>query len=277
MMELSMLAVLITCHNRKEKTLQCLKALYAADVPEGYTFDVFLVDDGSTDGTGEAVAEQYPHVNVIYGDGNLFWNRGMHLAWETAAKKHTYDYYFWLNDDTIIRGNALVILLETSQKTNQNSIVSGTTCSSNDTTLMTYGGRDKNGQIVVPEGIIKSCEYFNGNMVLIPRNVFVKVGFNDFVFHHALGDFDYGRRALKKGINSYIAPTVVGMCNKHSNFPVWCNPNKPFIQRWKSLRTPLGQNPEEFFVYESRHNGLMHALFHYFTNHLRVIFPSFWL
>ena len=47
------IAVIITYHNRKSKTLQCLKQLF--DVVETYTTNidlkVFLTDDGSTDGT----------------------------------------------------------------------------------------------------------------------------------------------------------------------------------------------------------------------------------
>jgi len=54
------LAVLLTCHNRKDKTVECLSSLYTCIVPQGYSFDVFLVDDGSTDGTNETISEQFP-------------------------------------------------------------------------------------------------------------------------------------------------------------------------------------------------------------------------
>jgi GT2 family glycosyltransferase len=72
------IAILITCYNRKEKTLSCLAALFNCIVPDGYGFDVFLVDDGSTDGTSDAIKEGFTQVNIIQGNGNLFWNRGMH-------------------------------------------------------------------------------------------------------------------------------------------------------------------------------------------------------
>ena len=41
------IAAILTCHNRKEKTLACLHSLFSIIS----TIDVFLVDDGSTDGT----------------------------------------------------------------------------------------------------------------------------------------------------------------------------------------------------------------------------------
>lgn len=44
------LAVLITVHNRKEKTLKCLQLLHAQLPMEGYQVDIYLTDDGCTDG-----------------------------------------------------------------------------------------------------------------------------------------------------------------------------------------------------------------------------------
>ena len=49
------IAVLLTCHNRKDKTLTCLESFHKAKKPEGYTFDIFLVDDGSTDETSVVI------------------------------------------------------------------------------------------------------------------------------------------------------------------------------------------------------------------------------
>ena len=48
------LAVLITCHNRKTKTIECLNSLYKNDIPKSLMLDVFLVDDGSVDGSVES-------------------------------------------------------------------------------------------------------------------------------------------------------------------------------------------------------------------------------
>jgi GT2 family glycosyltransferase len=74
------IAVLLTCHNRRDKTITCLDSLYNCLLPSDFQLDVFLVDDGSSDGTSKAVSEKFPSVNVIQGNGNLFWNQGMRLA-----------------------------------------------------------------------------------------------------------------------------------------------------------------------------------------------------
>ena len=63
------LAVLMTCHDRRDITLVCLQTLYQQDA----IFDVFLLDDGSSDGTSEAVKQHYPNVKILPGNGNLFW------------------------------------------------------------------------------------------------------------------------------------------------------------------------------------------------------------
>src|SRR5690606_4621218 len=102
--------VLLTCFNRREKTIQSLGALFASikDVPD-ICIEIFLVDDGSTDDTAYTVERSFPSVKLIYGNGKLFWNRGMIKAWKQASQ-HDFDFYLWLNDDTIISKHGLKIL-----------------------------------------------------------------------------------------------------------------------------------------------------------------------
>ncbi len=268
------IAVLLTCHNRKEKTLNCLSSLYSAiEQVNRYEFDIYLVDDGSTDGTAEAVRQTFPEVLVINGTGNLYWNRGMHLAWETAANANKYSYYVWLNDDTQIMPWALTTILS---ECTENRIVIGST-SSKRTEKITYGGFNRYKKIIEPTGGIQTCEYFNGNIVLIPNDVFNKVGFNDSRFRHALGDFDYGLRAKKLGVELVVASQVLGNCESHDSLPTWCNPGINILQRIIELYKPLGNNPFEFFIFDFRHNGLFNAIKHFFSIHLRVLIPSIWI
>jgi GT2 family glycosyltransferase len=78
------IAVLMTCHNRREKTLGCLRALFVNDLPHDTSLHVILVDGGSTDNTAEFVRTEFPQVDILLGDGNLFWNRGMQRAFARA-------------------------------------------------------------------------------------------------------------------------------------------------------------------------------------------------
>ena len=58
------IAVLLTVFNRKDKTLECLKHLYVQNgIGVHYDIEVYLTDDGCTDGTPEAVNSLFPYVH----------------------------------------------------------------------------------------------------------------------------------------------------------------------------------------------------------------------
>lgn len=267
-------AVLLTVFNRKNKTLECLKRLYTQLPIQGYQVEVYLTDDGCTDGTPEAVVSQYPEVHIIHGDGNLYWNRGMYTAWQEAAKKD-YDFYLWLNDDTYVCSNMLTSLLDASLTKKNKAIIVGVTQSSV-THTTTYGGRLANGKIPEPNGELIRIHHFNGNIVLIPKYVYNILGNLDYNFTHSKGDFDYGLRANKKGIEMYQVGSFLGECELHETLDKWCNPDVPLVQRWRMLYRPNGMPPKETFYLERRHIGIFPALFHYITIHIRCLFPKIW-
>ncbi len=271
------IAALLTCHNRRDKTLSCLHALFQASLPPDYKLDVYLVDDGSTDGTGKAINEGFPDVKLIQGDGNLYWNRGMHLAWDTATRAYDYDYYLWLNDDVILFQDSLIELLDVA-KTHSGAIVCGITCSAGDGQEITYGGYAANGTLLVPNGSPQLCPgVFNGNIVLVSRGAYDKVGNLDPKFWHAIGDFDYAMRARKKSVDAYVTPGISGVCERNESLSDWCLPNIKLSKRLRSLYSPLGKaQPQYFFIYELRHYGIVRAVKHLLTIHLRVLIPSLW-
>lgn len=274
---MTQISVLLTCFNRKETTLKCLRQLFVQnELDKAFRLKIYLVDDGSTDGTGDAVSREFPSVNVISGNGNLFWNRGMHKAWCAAADSSN-DFYMWLNDDTHLFKNTIVTLLETSSKKNDTAIICGSTCSSLDNTQTTYGGVDAAGNFLTPNETIQKCDHFVGNCVLIPQAVFEVLGPLDPFFHHAIGDLDYGLRAKKSNIEAFIVPGFIGVCEQHDSLPKWCLPKTPFKERVKSLYSPLGNShPYYYFVFINRHYGLFKAIRNYITIHLRVTLPTLW-
>ena len=275
-MQIKQIAVLITCFNRKTKTLACLEALFNNPLPDSYLLKVYLVDDGCTDGTSDAIRDKYPQVAIINGNGSLYWNRGMHKAWQTAAGADVYDYYLWLNDDTYIFATTLLTLLSAADSTEDKSIIIAACCSKL-TGKLTYCGDDANGHLVIPEDKLKEVKVYGGNCVLIPAFVYETVGNLDPLFHHAIGDNDYALRALKKGIKSYVAPGFLAYCEEHDTLPKWCLSAIPFKERISSLYSPLGHaHPYYFFRYELRHFGLYTALKHFFSINFRLAFPALW-
>ncbi|MBU7583974.1 MAG: glycosyltransferase family 2 protein [Nostoc sp. TH1S01] len=279
------LAVIMTCHNRCAKTLACLEALFKQEISSDVEIQVYLVDDGSTDGTGEAVRTNYPEVIVIQGNGNLFWNRGMRLAFSEAMKSD-YDYYLWLNDDTLLYPKAIDTLMATSQYLIQQghtqTIVVGST-QDPITGLLSYGGVINSSwwhplkfHKVEPGEEVKPCLTVNGNCVLICRKVVQVVGNLDSSFIHSTGDFDYGLRNHHQGGSSWIAPGYIGTCklndlaNRHL---VWDEPSLNLRQRWQKINHPLCLPISEWRVYAGRHGGLFWPIYWLFP-YIRLIVKS---
>lgn len=213
-------AAALACHDRRETTLRCLRTLHDQDM-DGVDVDVYLLDDGSSDGTGDAVVRSFPDTVLLHGDGTLFWARGMRRALE-AASRHGYDHYLWLNDDTALDPDALGRLLSTaahaSMITGQQAIVVGA-CRDPDTGALTYGGRHRPSRLrrhrfvtapVSPHP--QPVETMHGNVVLVPREVVERIGHLDGTFRHGFADEDYGLRARRAGFTVWLAPGTVATC-----------------------------------------------------------------
>lgn len=271
------IAVLLTVFNRKEGTLRCLANLRRMVLPDGCRMDVYLTNDGCTDGTPEAVRAQFPEVKVIDGDGTLYWNRGMYTAWEAAAKAYDYDYYLWLNDDTFVYREAITSLVSCSETKDDRCIIVGATVDTATRQRMTYGGRLKGKGLAPVHGGPVAVDYFNGNIVLVPASVYHRLGNLDRYFTHSKGDFDYGLRAGKAGIGIFQCGTPLGECDLHPRIDRWCDPAVPLKQRWALLNRPNGMPPHETFHLEKRHYGIGIALFHYVTIVTRCLVPGLWV
>lgn len=272
-------AILLTCHNRKDKTLSCLRSLYKADLPPDCFFEVFLVDDGSTDGTSVAVQNNFPDVNIIRGDGNLFWNQGMKLAWETAVAHGDFDFFLWLNDDTILDKNALQLLFrdyyEACSISGKEVLLTAACRESSQNIKFSYGGRNESGPII-PNGKLQKCKYINGNLVLVSNVVFRKIGVLSKTYTHSMGDFDYGLRAQLNGFDCYTSKQFIATCPTNKGIPGWCNPNNTLRERWKLFHSPRGLNIKEYTKFRKRFWGNQWILF-VLKAYFRVLFPNIYL
>lgn len=239
------MAVLMTVHNRRETTLDCLRLL-DGQTGRGSDFDleVFLVDDGSTDGTAEALAEEFPSVTVIPGDGDYFWARGMAVADTAAARTQPYA-YLWLNDDTRLYEDAVARLMAVV-RAHPGAIAVGATRAS-DVEEITYGGRRRLGShplrlgpLLTPRTMLE-CDTFEGNAVLVPAAVREVVGSIDGDYPHAYADTDYGLRARSQGIRILQIPGFVGVCDvgprlrQRMSLPrAWADLNSPKGLPWRA-------------------------------------------
>jgi GT2 family glycosyltransferase len=219
------IAVLMTCHNRKSKTLESLAALQQQG-GIAWPLDIYLVDDGSLDGTTAAVQQQYPQMIILQGTGKLFWNGGMRLAFEQAMKQD-YDFYLWLNDDTTLYPDALARLFSTFNHLIEigevEGIISGSTQDAQVQNLVSGGFRWvwpkflMRFELMEPQEQALPCDTISGNCVLVPRSIVQTIGNLNPYFSHFLGDLDYGLKAKRLGYPIWIAPGYVGTSPQHHN------------------------------------------------------------
>lgn len=262
------LAVLIACYNRREITLRCIEAI-SAMASNKIGLRVILVDDGSTDGTSEAVKARFPDVVVLPGAGNLFWGGAMHMAFAHAMAQD-FDYYLWLNDDTLLAPRVLDQLLETHQAAahtlGPETIVVGAV-SEPDSDELSYGGwRSRTAgkwpftwaswEKQAPDAERwTECATMNGNCVLIPASVARRVGNLDLRFKHVGGDLDYGLRAVGHGCRIVMAAGYVGVCKTHLGPAPWENPRRSLMERWRQLIGPKGFPFKGWLAFTWRHKG----------------------
>jgi GT2 family glycosyltransferase len=257
------IAALLTCHNRQSQTLSCLDRLLSQSSANA-SIEVFLVDDGSTDGTSAAVAMRYPSVHLIQGNGSLYWTGGMRVAME-AANAESFDFFLWLNDDTRLHPDAIERLLQTHSElqSTQNTpiIVIGSICDPESGEL-TYGGSIRTSRWhplrfgkIAPTSEPQRCDVFNGNCVLLPRTVVDLIGNLHPKLVHAAGDYEYGLRAKRKGVSSWIAADYIGECQTNSLRGTWMDLTIPLWQRYKKLFSVKGQPPVPRLIYYYNYGG----------------------
>jgi GT2 family glycosyltransferase len=247
------IAVIITVHNRIDKTLICLDKLFNQD--SLIDFDVYLTNDGSTDDTKQILREKFPKVKIIEGDGNLFWNKGMLKAWEIASNIRNYDFYLWLNNDTYLFEHAINELLASfriaKEKEGKDSIIIGSCKESISTDYFSYGGKDDKGPLL-PGEKIKKVKYINGNLVLISKNIFKTLGNLSVEYTHSFGDYDYGLRASEENIKCYAARGYLAVCETNKNQEICFNSNYSLAERLRNVYKEGGFNINDYMAYRSR-------------------------
>ena len=263
------MAVLLTCHSRIQKTQTCLKSVFNQKKIENINLKVFLVDDGSVDGTKEHVNINFPQVNLIDGNGQLYWGGGTFLAWETALEDNIeYDYFLWVNDDTFLFEDAISILL--ASKKNEDDIITGSICDPI-TKKRTYGGAIFNRSFLRPlkynvvdiNGKPQEIDTINGNAVLIPLTAFKKIGKFDKDLTHLGGDLDYSLRARKLDIKIFLTPSHIGTCKRLIKK---YNANS-LLDEIKNIFNIKTHPPIKFYM---KHGGILWPL-HFFMLYIKSV------
>ncbi len=210
--------------------------------------DIVLIDDGSTDGTTEAVHSQFPDTIVLQGDGNLWWTGAINKGVEYALA-HNYDAVLLLNDDLKLADDLFVELFKVSDL-NPNALVSAIKLLEKDGSaeIITAGFSVKgilkniynNNQDDSYNSInldkILDCDILTGATLLIPSIVFQKIGlFNENKFPHNWGDFEFTWRASLHGFSCLLAPRARIYTEYNKNYHKFYYLNSSKIDYIKNL------------------------------------------
>jgi GT2 family glycosyltransferase len=250
------LTVAMTCHNRRQLTLRAIGQVMRQGVS-----DIVVVDDGSTDGTADAVADAFPGVRLLHGDGELYWAGGMALA--THSILMSSEAVLWLNDDVSLDTNALDRLLAASQLVGKFAIVVGALRGTDYQDQVTYSGLNRaaswrrlNFRPVTPGAVPLAVDTFNGNLVLVPAGVIDLVGPIDRSLRHRMADLDYGLRAKAKGVEIMLAPGTFGECDRNVLQGTWGDGNLSLRARWALFVSLKGFEPKAYKIFAKRHGGI---------------------
>lgn len=207
-------------HNRRELTLNCIRSFFQADL-SGIEPHFIVVDDGSTDGTSEAVGKEFPEVELIRGDGNLWYTGGTNAGLK-AAIRHDPDYVLAINDDTRFDPHFLQSMISTAAA-HPRSVVGAVLVNWDEPekifqvapkwSVWWGGNRHWCKQTVhtVPDRPWK-VELIVGNCVLFPADAIREVGFMDEKRLPHAGDAEYTPRMRKAGWTLLIDPAVRVFC-----------------------------------------------------------------
>ena len=191
----------IPVHNRKEITRQCMEYLIEQDYPAVH---IVVVDDGSTDGTGEYLAQcGLPNLTVLQGDGNLWWGGAMRMGMEFVSDlAQETDYLLMLNDDVRIETNFISSLLNESVARGR-AVVGAQQRDEATGEPLEYGYRiDFWGMLFVPLENAESArvDALPGRGVLFPYRAIAQSGnLYTRLFPHYLTDLEYTSRVRERG------------------------------------------------------------------------------
>ncbi|OOG19702.1 hypothetical protein BWD42_07300 [Sphingobacterium sp. CZ-UAM] len=279
-------AVLITVFNRIEKTILCLTSLFGAPIAElDMTFTLFITDDGSTDGTATRIKAEFPQANIeiLSGNGQLFWNGGMNNSWRAAIAKGGYDLYLWLNNDTVVFPNLWREIKAADEyaksQFGKGGIYVGSTLDT-DGNGLSYGGFNYlnkwtlKDEFIYPDGTFQNCEAAHGNVTCVSHDVVMAEGVFCDSYIHSGGDHDYSYRAHKHGFPVFVLREFVGQCENDHYVGEEITIGKLALRdRLKYLHSPLGFNLHNTLLFQRRcfpHRYLPVL----FAGYARILFPK---
>lgn len=222
-MENDKVAIIILNWNSYKDTLECLYSLKSLT---HNNFTVFLIDNDSTDGSFEKLKKTYLEdslfnldIEFIQSGANLGFAGGNNIGIRRAYDLG-YQYFWLLNNDTIVTPNALDELVYEIKRDNNIGIVGSKILFYGTNKIWFAGGRLNQwtgnvihvGEKEVDEGQYddsKEVDYITGCSLLFKRAVLESIGYmkEDYFLYYE--ETDWNVRAKRKGWKIRLVPNSV--------------------------------------------------------------------
>lgn len=194
--------------NSYEDTSQCLDSLKDIKYPN---YDLYVVDNGSADNSGERLANEYNAANIILNDSNMGFAAGSNIGARTAVDDGV-DYVLLLNNDTQVDPGFLKPLVHTAVNHDNVAGVSSVIYYADGDSVWFAGGDfdplrvQWDRQTTIETEIAYKTNFLTGAVMLLPVKAINELGlFNDDFFFGG-EDQDYVYRANNQGWNFFIQP-----------------------------------------------------------------------
>jgi len=211
------LSVIMLNWNGLDDTRAALASLAACRVPPGWQVALMMVDNGSTDGSVDAVRREFPAVDVVplpenrrFAGGN---NEGLKRALAGGA-----DAIMLINNDTEAAGGLFDHLLGALERDPEAGAVGPVICFAQPRDVIWYAG----GRCIPALGVaahrglrevdraqytkVESTGYLTGCCLLASREAWLKVGPLDERYFIYAEDADWSLRARAAGYRLLLVP-----------------------------------------------------------------------
>jgi len=214
--------IAVVSYNTKDMLADCLRSLLSS--PPLVTYELRVIDNGSTDGTAAMLASDFPDVGLLSNAGNVGFAGAANQAWRQSLAK----YLLVVNADTVFEENCVEALVEFADHHPEAAAV-GPLVLNPDGSVQASARRFPSFLegtmhallgVIAPENRFsrrykmadwdrqseREVDWLSGAAVLLRREIGEKIGFFDDAYFMYVEDMDLCYRLRDAGYKVYFCP-----------------------------------------------------------------------